>query len=389
MRTHVVLIDPEDEDFQLTGLSFPLDRTSLAIIEAPVHIKQSNKVIQKLVHKTLRGVPHVGCAAPALIYGTDIVTDKILLMLIQFQHPTSEVQILSAKVKSLTYSFNFARGLTQKIEKDPVGIFCLADATVSAGGHIAQACSFSLSETVPVVGGTTGSMDKDSWQICNGVIDTGLLIFVCFYGEKLQLNFGTGSGWERSGGVYTITKCLHNLLIEIDHQPALDIFKKVINPKDLSKIPSSLIKYPFCTFPKLRNGSYVVAKKNIRGGYALDVSTNAVVLSGEINSAGNFMQFLKSTPADMVDGAKRAVKDVSELLLDKAGVVFVTSCYGRYATMGPQAQEELKASLPSLQALNFPVVGFYAWGEFCPSSPNVVTDYLAYSFTLWILQEDC
>lgn len=213
-----------------------------------------------------------------------------------------------------------------------------------------------ISETVPaayLVGGLTSSNSRNH-QVANEVISGS--VSGVFFSPKVNTVVGHTQGCAPLDQQHVITKAERNLLIELDHRPALDVFREDIGEvlaKDLNKISG----YIFAGLPIAHSdtGDYLV--RNIIG---FDESEKIIAVGDYLYEGTNFM-FCRRDGNSAREDMLRMLRSIkSRMSTQPRGGVYYT-CLGRGRYQFGENSEELKMIQQELG--DFPLVGFFANGE--------------------------
>lgn len=206
-----------------------------------------------------------------------------------------------------------------------------------------------------VVGGLASSRSAQFPQIADDIIETGLsgVMFTSDVPVATRLTQGCALIGKR----HQITAAQHNILIEIDNRPALDVFNEEIGEvlaRDLNKVAG----YIFAALPIVGSdtGDYL-----IRHLLGIDPE-NKLILISEIIQTGNPIMFARRDPKTAYEDLTRMLNTLKQEVKEpvKGGIYF--SCLGRGKHMFGQDSQELKIIQSVLG--DFPLVGFFANGEF-------------------------
>ena len=213
-----------------------------------------------------------------------------------------------------------------------------------------------ISETVPsayLVGGLTSS-NSLNFQIANEVISGG--VSGIFFSPQTTTIIGHTQGCSPLDEQHVITKADRNLLIELDHLPALDVLREDIGEvlsKDLYKIAG----YIFAGLPieYSDTGDYLV--RNIIG---FDENEKIIAVGDYLYEGSKFMFCRRDGNSAREDMLRMLTTMKSRMKTTPRGAVYYT-CLGRGRYQFGENSEELKIIQDELG--NFPLVGFFANGE--------------------------
>lgn len=205
-----------------------------------------------------------------------------------------------------------------------------------------------------LVGGLTSSRGRNA-QVAGQVTEGGLsgVLFT----DEVPLATALTQGCTPIGDMHRISACRKNILISIDDEPALDVFRRDIGEilaRDLDRVAG----YVFAArpVPGSDTGDYTV--RNIVG---IDPA-NGLLAVGDIFAPGDPVMFCKRDAQSARDDMSRMLGDIKRRLDGRqpAGAVYY-SCLGRGAQMFGSDSVELK--MISAELGRIPLAGFYANGE--------------------------
>ena len=213
-----------------------------------------------------------------------------------------------------------------------------------------------ISEAVPtayLVGGLTSS-NFQNHQIARDVVNGS--VSGIFFSPQVNTVVGHTQGCTPLDKQHVITKADRNLLIELDHRPALDVFREDIGEvlaKDLHKISG----YIFAGLPieYSDTGDYLV--RNIIG---IDEQEKIIAVGDYLYEGSKFMVCRRDGNSAREDMLRMLGTMKSRMQDRPRGGVYYT-CLGRGRYQFGENSEELKM-IQDTQG-DFPLVGFFANGE--------------------------
>jgi small ligand-binding sensory domain FIST len=204
-----------------------------------------------------------------------------------------------------------------------------------------------------LVGGLTSSMGAH-YQLADDVVGGGLS--GALFAPGVEVATGLSQGCQPLGPVHRITDCMENVVMTLDGEPALDVFKRDIGEllaRDLARVAG----YIHAAFPVTGSdmGDYVV--RNLMG---IDTEHRWLAVGGLVSN-GDGVLFVRRDPA----GAEADLVHMVESLKARApgparGAVYF-SCVARGPGMfGAEGREtELIHEILG----DIPLVGFFGQGE--------------------------
>jgi hypothetical protein len=222
-----------------------------------------------------------------------------------------------------------------------------------------------LGAHIPITGGLAGDAAafKESWVLDNTGVHNDQLVCVGLYGDSLSFSHGSFGGWSPFGPARRVTRCDHNVLFELDGEPALDVYKRYLgeHAKDL---PASGLLFPFAML-----GSDHSEVGLIRTILAVNEEAGSLTLAGDIDPAG-YLRLMHASTDALVEGAEAAAQAAQNMFDSEGqGLALLVSCVGRKLVMGGRVDEEVEA-VGDVFGQGAVLAGFYSNGEISPFTRN-------------------
>ena len=185
-----------------------------------------------------------------------------------------------------------------------------------------------------------------------------------FSGE-VKVGTGVQSGWSPIGIARKVTRSRKHILYELDGQPALEVYKRFFG-KHAENLPLVGIEYPLglldCS-DALDDPNYSVV---LRASVSINHEDGSIKFAGEIPEGA----MVRLTCGDLKCTLDAAGMAARMALLDlgncSPSMVFFFSCMARRIVLGRRTGEEVeKVRLET--GVEVPILGFYSYGEFCPT----------------------
>lgn len=223
--------------------------------------------------------------------------------------------------------------------------------------HIAQVIDSLSAQLDPgfLVGGLSSAEDEHSLLQIAGAIQQDGLSGVLLSAETPVISSLT-QGVTPLDNKHVITKCQGNLLAELDHRPALDVFKEDIGEvmaRDLSRVAGYI--FAGLPVPGSDTGDYLV--RNLIG---IDPHEKLLAIGDHLEEDMQLM-FCRRDGAAARQDMRRMLADLGRRARGniRGGLYF--TCLGRGRHLFGEDSEELKMIRDELG--EFPLVGFFANGE--------------------------
>jgi hypothetical protein len=299
----------------------------------------------------------LGCTTGGEIVADDVQDDSVTAMAVKL----TGTRIRGAERSLAAMSESFAAGAALGAElaaKDLRAVFVLSDGTRVNGTELVRGLRSAVGDDVIVTGGLAG--DGPRFGITRAGLDSapapGMVCAVGLSGDALVVGHGCGGGWVPFGPERLVTRSEGNVLFELDHQPALELYKRYLG-EEAQQLPASALLYPLVI--RRRDHPDEPLVRTIVG---IDDATNAMTFAGDVPE-GAVAQLMRASIEQLVDGAAAAATAAKSDGLH--GFAILVSCIGRKLLLGQRTADEVDAAVHVLGA-DFPALGFYSYGEIAP-----------------------
>lgn len=236
-----------------------------------------------------------------------------------------------------------------------------------------------LGPDVPISGGLAGDAGafSQTWVLDNQGLSNQRVVCIGLYGPALGVSHGYYGGWSPFGPARKVTRAQGNVLLELDGEPALTLYKRYLgeHAKDL---PASGLLFPFAM---LGQDHHEVGL--IRTILGMDERAGSLTLAGDIDPDGYLRMMHASTDA-LVAGASAAAQSLQ--VADHAGLALLVSCVGRKLVMGGRVNEEVRA-VAQVVGTQTALAGFYSNGEISPGQSGMDSKLHNQTMTITYLSE--
>lgn len=188
---------------------------------------------------------------------------------------------------------------------------------------------------------------------------------VGLYGPNIKIGYGSLGGWDPFGPERIITKARDNVVLEIDGQPALDLYKRYLG-EQAAGLPSSGLLFPMSLQLTTPQGHQVDVVRTL---LAVDEAAHSLTFAGDMPT-GAPAKLMKANFDRLIDGAATAGSmSLEPLTSSKPDLALLISCIGRKLVLKERVEEEIEAVRTTIgpQAA---ITGFYSYGEICPTAPT-------------------
>jgi len=206
---------------------------------------------------------------------------------------------------------------------------------------------------VPLFGGLAGddAKFKETFAFTNGQVTNDGAVVVVFDNDLVAVEGLATSGWVGLGAPKTVTSSEGNVVFSIDGEPALDIYKKYLNIRDVD-LPGIGMEYPLQVMRD--DGTHV-----LRAVVGVDADRHALVFAGAVPQNAQ-VRFSSSPGFEAVDHARRDFESFAKEGGPPPDLLVFFSCIARHAALGPMVEDEIRAAQNIWKA---PGLGFFTYGE--------------------------
>ncbi|MCE7798903.1 FIST C-terminal domain-containing protein [Sphingobium sufflavum] len=326
---------------------------------------------------------HLGCSTGTLVKGVDLHDDGLLIVLVGFE--STRIALHCEPLADIDRSFPAGAALARKIAApDLAGLFLLSSGLGVNGSALVEGIQSILGRKAVISGGLAGdgARFETTWISINGKPVEKAIAAIGFYGTSVRLAHGIAGGWSEFGPTRRVTKSAGSTLLELDHKPALDLYKRYLGD-EATGLPASGLLFPLMIWDEANPDDAVV-----RTILSVDHDARSITLAGDIPE-GWCAKLMRGTQESLVEGARQAAQHartaMGDTKVDSELCLFV-SCVGRRLLMGQSTEEEVDAVSEALGVAT-KIAGFYSYGEIAPQNVSEVCGLHNQTVTLTLLSE--
>jgi len=314
-------------------------------------------------HQALRAMypdAHLlGCTTAGEICGTTVSDDSLVATAIRFDHTS-----VRAAYRPLVDASN-SKAVGEEIARDLAGenlrhVFVLAEGLKVNGSELVKGLRQGLPTGVAVTGGLAGDGARfEKTVVClDGQINDSAVAAIGFYGDRLQVGYGSLGGWDPFGPDRLITRSDGNVLYELDGSSALELYKTYLG-SHTANLPASGLLFPLSL--RGENGEQRV----VRTILGIDEQAQSLTFAGDIPQGG-YAQLMRANFDRLIDGAQDAATACYEVVgKHTPDLAILISCVGRKLVLNQRTEEEVE-SVRNVLGESTVLSGFYSYGEIAP-----------------------
>ncbi len=300
----------------------------------------------------------LGCSTSGEIHGQSLLDDGMSVAIFRFG--VSHLRSASAPVRGPEDSRRCGEILAAQLSApDLTGVLVYSDGLHVNGTELVKGLTDGLDPSVLITGGLAGdgAAFKSTWVLRNHQPTEKFVVAVGLYGPAVRLGHGSKGGWDPFGPERVVTRSSGNVLLELDHQPALALYKKYLGNR-ADGLPATALLFPLA----LRTAG---APPLVRTILSVDEDAQSLTFAGDVPQ-GATAQLMRANFDRLICGAGTAALECTPALDATPQLAIAVSCIGRRLVLGERAEEEIEAVCDQLPP-GSSVVGFYSYGEIAPT----------------------
>lgn len=322
------------------------------------------KGVAAVLAREFASAVRVGCSTAGEISSQGVSDGTCVVTAVRFDHTVLHES--STRLASMDDSFAAGQRLARQLPCNELRtVLVFGQGVAINGSALIGGMASVLGDDVALTGGLAADAAafKETWVLNGQGVCNDQLVCVGLYGARLQFSHGSFGGWAPFGPARKVTRCDHNVLYELDGEPALEIYQRYLgdHAKDL---PASGLLFPFAML-----GSDHAEVGLIRTILGVDESVGSLTLAGDIDPQG-YLRLMHASTDALVSGAEAAAQAARRLWMGPpGGLTLLVSCVGRKLVMGGRVDEEVEA-VGAVFGQGTVIAGFYSNGEISPYTGN-------------------
>jgi hypothetical protein len=304
----------------------------------------------------------IGCSTSGEICGEEVFNENIICTAVWFEK--TSVVIASETIGEMDESFVIGERLASKLDReDLVHVMVLSEGLNINGSELTKGLNSRLDNRISVTGGLAGDQADfvETVIVHNRAGEKNLVLAIGFYGDHLQVGYGSMGGWDSFGVDREVTRSKGNVLYELDGHSALELYKRYLGDH-AANLPASALLFPLSL--RLKNSETAV----VRTVLAINEEDGSMVFAGDLPQ-GEYVRLMKANFDRLIDGANDAA-EMSKVSLrnSEPDLAILISCVGRKLVLKQRVEEELEI-IREVLGPTATITGFYSYGEICPIKP--------------------
>lgn len=305
----------------------------------------------------------VTCSTAGEILDTSSLEDSLVGIAIDFEK--TELQFAISNINNHKGSYEMGKALGESLpSQDLRYILLISDGNMVNGDALLKGITEFVPKDVLISGGMAGdgAAFKDTLVGLNGDIQNGNVVLIGFYGNHIKIGTGSKGGWDVFGPGRQITASKGNVLFEINHTNALELYKKYLG-KYAEELPGSALQFPLEIW--FEDDNYRV----VRTILSINEKEQSMTFAGDI-PVGAKARFMKTNFDNLILASQEAtLRAVEQMEGKEPELALIISCVGRKIVLGNRIDEEIETAADYL-ASKTKIAGFFSYGEICPTNDS-------------------
>ncbi|MDT0555933.1 FIST signal transduction protein [Patiriisocius hiemis] len=320
-----------------------------------------------------------GCSTAGEISNVSVTDRTISFTAIKFNKITHKK--VAVPLNKIENSFKSGVNLGNKLlHKDLKHILLFSDGLNVNGADLISGLKSVINST-SVTGGLAadGPDFKKTFVVNNNKLQEKTIVGIGLYGDSLKVGFGSKGGWDSFGIERLVTKSEKNILFELDHTPALDVYKSYLGDK-AKDLPSSGLLFP------LSMRTTINKEPIVRTILSVDEKNKSLTFAGNIPK-GAYVRLMKANVDRLINGAETSAEIANKSNNYTPALAILISCVGRRLVLKQLVEEEIE-SVRDVLGSETKITGFYSYGEIAPFGEFSACELHNQTMTITTLTEE-
>ncbi len=304
----------------------------------------------------------VGCSTAGEIIGNRVFDNSLTATGVFFED--SRLQFVETKLDNMEGSFSAGEKLGEALNPEGLThVFVLSEGLNINGSALTKGLHSKLPANIAVTGGLAGDQDRfrETLVFMDGVSRENIVAAIGFYGDSLQIGYGSRGGWDPFGPDRQVTHSEANVLYELDGKSSLELYKKYLD-KQAKGLPATGHLFPLSL---TSNGG---EKQIVRTLLSVNEDDGSMTFAGDVPE-GNYVRLMKANFERLVEVAAESAKQSLSVESPTPDLAVLVSCVGRKLMLKQRVDEEVE-SVQNILGSGTALTGFYSYGEICPVGPD-------------------
>lgn len=321
-----------------------------------------------------------GCTTAGEIIGTQVIDNSMIVTAVSF----SATRVAGAMVKVATIDDSHKAGAELAISlaaDDLKHVFVLSEGLNINGSELVRGITENLPPGTTLTGGLSGDGDRfqETYVLLNNEPTRNAVGAIGFYGNRLQIGYGSFGGWDTFGPERLITRSKGNILYELDGKSALALYKQYLG-EHAKGLPATGLLFPLSL--KMKKASRPV----VRTLLSVNEEDQSMTFAGNMPENA-YARLMKANFERLIDGAIGAARTSAETIgAFSPELTILISCVGRKLILKQRIEEEVEG-VRDILGESATYTGFYSYGEISPFAKGGTCELHNQTMTITALRE--
>ncbi|MFA5995075.1 MAG: FIST N-terminal domain-containing protein [Patescibacteria group bacterium] len=312
-------------------------------------------------------VPLVGCSSAGEIITTGPSNKSVVVMLLAADTVTFNIGAgLAIEKNAFLAGKQFAESLIQQTTQGKVAMV-LPDGLKGDGADIVRGVQTVFGTQFLMAGGAAGDdfLFKETYQYFNQQVHSGAVVGTLMSGD-VKFGIGVRHGWKPIGRLHRVTKVQGATILEIDDQPAINIYEELFG-KQVVDITTSPFARIAITYPLGIKVNDTAQEYLLRAPFSVD-NKGAITCAATVPKQAE-IRLMIGGKDEAIAAARLAAQQCLVGIQQRGGKKITTAiifnCIARNKVLAQDAKVEI-AAIREVLGRDVQMIGFYTYGEQAP-----------------------
>lgn len=324
----------------------------------------------------------MGCSTAGEIHDSNTNNDSLSITAIEFMKATLNFKSYSILGNSSKDSLELGKKIISEIDQNDLKhIFILCEGLNFNGSKLVEGMREGVKNDIPITGGLAGdgTQFKSTYVISNDYAKRNQIVVAAIYG-KVKTGCASVGGWDTFGIERIVTKSKENILYEMDHKPALDLYKEYLGEKAIN-LPASGLLFPLSV--RLKDADEGI----VRSVLSINEEDKSLIFAGDI-PMNSYCKLMRSNYNNLLNGSMKAAELATDMIgVEKIDLAILISCVGRKVIFKQRIDEEIEV-IREIVGTNTAITGFYSYGEIAPYRKDTLCELHNQTMTVTFITEE-
>lgn len=324
----------------------------------------------------------MGCSTAGEIHGSNTNNDSLSITAIEFMKAKVHFKSYSILSNTSKDSFELGKKIVSELDQNDLKhVFILCEGLNFNGSRLVEGMREVIKNNVPITGGLAGdgTQFKSTYIISNDYAKRNQIVVAALYGS-VKTGCASVGGWDTFGIERIVTKSKENVLYEMDHKPALDLYKEYLGEK-ATELPASGLLFPLSV--RLKEAEEGI----VRSVLSINEEDKSLIFAGDIPE-NSYCKLMRSNYNNLLNGSMKAAELATDMIdVEKTDLAILISCVGRKVIFKQRIDEEIEV-IREIVGKDTAITGYYSYGEIAPYRKDTLCELHNQTMTVTFITEE-